>query len=137
MNNWYSGNRLLRLRTRIWLLAASGLAMSAETPAAGTSVEGSRDYSLLDDRFMVSLGTFLLTTQTKIAIDGTSGNNGTEIDTEKDLGFRDADRFRLDATWRFAPKHKVRAMYFTRLPEEHPRTRRRDHGGRHDLSGHR
>ena len=77
------------------------------------TVEGARDYSLLNDRFTVSLGTFLLTTQTKIAINGTAGNNGTEIDTEEDLGFRDADRFRLDATWRFAPKHKVRAMYFS------------------------
>jgi hypothetical protein len=113
MNNWLSGNRVLRFAPVLLVLATPSLAMSAETPAAGTNVEGSRDYSLLDDRFMVSLGTFMLTSETKLAINGTGGNNGTEIDTEKDLGFRDADRFRLDATWRFAPKHKVRAMYFT------------------------
>jgi hypothetical protein len=95
------------------VLAAPGLVLAADTTvAADTEVEGSRDYSLLDDKFMVSLGTFLLTTKTNISINGSAGNQGTEIDTKKDLGFRDADRIRLDATWRFAPKHKVRAMFF-------------------------
>jgi hypothetical protein len=93
--------------------AVPDVALSADTVADDTQVEGSRENSLLDDKFMVSLGTFLLTTKTNISIDGSAGNQGTEIDTKKDLGFRDADRFRLDATWRFAPKHKVRAMYFS------------------------
>lgn len=105
MNKWTSCFSLL-------LLTAPVLVPAAEIPA-DTKVEGTREGSLLDDKFMVSLGTFLLTTQTKIAIDGTAGNSGTVIDTEEDLGFRDADRFRLDATWRFAPKHKIRAMYFS------------------------
>jgi hypothetical protein len=94
------------------VLAAPGLVLAADTTiAADTQVEGTHS-PLLDDKFMVSLGTFLLTTKTNISIDGSGGNQGTEIDTKKDLGFRDADRFRLDATWRFAPKHKVRAMFF-------------------------
>lgn len=93
------------------LLTAPVLVPAADIPA-DTSVEGTREGSLLDDRFMVSLGTFLLTQETNIAIDGAAGN-GTEINTQKDLGFKDSDRFRLDATWRFAPKHKVRAMYFS------------------------
>jgi hypothetical protein len=92
-------------------LAASNVALSADAPAADTQVEASSPRSLLDDRFMISLGTFLLSQKTKVEIDG-AGGNGTEIDTEKDLGFKDADRFRLDATWRFAEKHKIRAMYF-------------------------
>ena len=95
-------------------LAASNVALSANTTvAADTQVEGQREYSLLDDKFMISAGTFLLTTKTNVSINGTAGNIGTEIDTKKDLGFRDADRFRLDATWRFAEKHKIRAMYFS------------------------
>lgn len=104
MNKWTSCISLL-------LVATPALVPAAEVPA-DTQVEGSSDFSLLNDRFMVSLGTFLLNQETKIAIDGSAGN-GTEINTEEDLGFRDADRFRLDATWRFAPKHKVRAMYFS------------------------
>jgi hypothetical protein len=95
------------------VLAAPGLALSAERSTTEASVEATQVSSLLDDPFMISLGTFLLTTETNISIDGALGNAGTEIDTKKDLGFKDADRFRLDATWRFAPKHKVRAMAFS------------------------
>jgi hypothetical protein len=96
------------------VLAVSNAALSADTTvSADTHVEASRDYSLLDDRFMISLGTFLLTQKTLVTINGTAGNSGTVIDTKKDLGFKDADRFRLDATWRMAEKHKLRAMYFS------------------------
>jgi hypothetical protein len=65
----------------------------------------------LDDRFSLSLGTFMLGTSTKIRVDGTTGR-GTEIDTERDLGIEDADRFRIDGYWRFAERHKVRLLYF-------------------------
>jgi hypothetical protein len=67
---------------------------------------------LLNDRFMVSLGTFLLNTETKVSVNGSSGATGTVIDLNKDLGLKDANRFRFDATWRFKPHHKLRAMYF-------------------------
>jgi hypothetical protein len=100
-----------RMSWLLLLIAAPALVTAAEV-ASDTQVEGNRNSGLLDDKFMVSLGTFLLTQKTNIAIDGAAGN-GTEIDTEEDLGFKDADRFRLDATWRFAPKHKIRAMYFS------------------------
>jgi hypothetical protein len=107
-------------------VAAPGLVVAADTKvSADTQVEGARDYSLLDDRFMISLGTFLLTTKTNISINGAGGNSGTEIDTKKDLGFRDADRFRLDATWRIAPKHKIRAMYFS-VSQSNSKTLTRD-----------
>ncbi|MEY2853447.1 MAG: hypothetical protein RL030_579, partial [Pseudomonadota bacterium] len=97
----------------IFFLMVPVLGRSAESGTGNIKVEASRESPLLDDAFMVSLGTFLLTTKTKISIDGTAGNSGTVIDTKKDLGFKDADRFRLDATWRFAPNHKIRAMYFS------------------------
>jgi hypothetical protein len=109
----------------ILILAAPGLAFSAASAAGNIKVEGSRDSPLLDDPFMVSLGTFLLTTKTKISINGTAGNSGTVVDTKKDLGFKDADRFRLDATWRFAPNHKIRAMYFS-INQSNTRTLDRD-----------
>ena len=68
---------------------------------------------LLNVPFTISLGTFLLDTKTEISLDGSGGGSGTLVDFEKDLGLGDADRFRVDATWRFAPRHKVRAMYFS------------------------
>ncbi len=67
---------------------------------------------LLTDRFMVSVGTFMLNTNTTVEINGTAGNVGTDVDTKKDLGMRDADRFRVDATWRFFKRHKIRLLYF-------------------------
>jgi hypothetical protein len=113
MNNRKTGLKLLAVAPLLLAAAASNVALSADTIAADTQVEGSSGYALLDDRFMVSLGTFLLSTTTKVQINGAAGAGGTVIDTAKDLGFKDADRFRLDATWRLARKHKIRAMYFS------------------------
>ncbi|MEJ1963789.1 MAG: hypothetical protein WDO56_20395 [Gammaproteobacteria bacterium] len=65
----------------------------------------------LTDRFSVSAGTFLLGTSTQIRVDGDTGN-GTQLDTERDLGMKDSDRFRADGYWRFRERHKLRVMYF-------------------------
>jgi hypothetical protein len=65
----------------------------------------------LTDRFSVGVGTFMLETSTRVRIDGTAGN-GTEIDTQRDLGLKDSDRFRIDAYWRFLKRHKIRLLYF-------------------------
>lgn len=65
----------------------------------------------LTDRFSLGLGGFLLTTSTQVRVDG-SAQTGTEFDVEEELGFNDTDRFRLDAYWRFRPRHKLRVMYF-------------------------
>ena len=58
----------------------------------------------------ISLGGFLLSTDTELRVDGAT--RGTEIDTERDLGLEDSDRFRLDAYWRMTPRQKIRLMYF-------------------------
>jgi hypothetical protein len=75
----------------------------------GAALAGGNDP--LDDRVSVSLGTFLLETETRLRIDGATGR-GTEFDAEGDLGLHDADRLRVDAYWRFANRHKLRVMYF-------------------------
>ena len=64
-----------------------------------------------DEGFTISLGTFALDTTTTMRIDGTSGA-GDEVNLEQDLGFTDQSRFRVDMTWRFAEKHKLRALWF-------------------------
>ncbi len=77
----------------------------------GSSAARADGLNPLDDRFSLSLGTFLLHTSTEIRVDGTTGR-GTVIDTERDLGLKDSDRFRVDGYWRFAERHKLRVLYF-------------------------
>jgi hypothetical protein len=77
----------------------------------GSSAARGEGLNPLEDRFSLSLGTFMLGTDTQIRVDGTTGR-GTEIDTERDLGLHDADRFRVDGYWRFADRHKLRVLYF-------------------------
>jgi len=72
----------------------------------------------LSDRFNFQLGGFLLSTETNLRVDG-EFSRGTEIDSERDLGLKDSDRFRFDGYWRIAPKHKIRVMYFETNNEAH------------------
>src|SRR6185369_5205154 len=78
-------NRHLWLPTAAVFLAAVAPALHAE---AGNP---------LNDRFAVSLGGFLLSTKTTLRVDGTAQRTGTEINSGRDLGLNDSDRFRLDA----------------------------------------
>jgi len=95
----------MNLGQRFWL-PASAILMIAASPALHAEAGNP-----LNDRFSVSLGGFLLDTDTEIRVDG-QANTGTEIDAGRDLGLQDADRFRLDAYWRMTPRQKLRLMYF-------------------------
>lgn len=92
------------LRRPCWLLA---LLM----PGLGIGVAHAEAGNPLTDRFSLSLGTFLLDTETDIRVDGAAGN-GTEFDAERTLGLDDSDRFRVDGYWRFANRHRLRVLYF-------------------------
>jgi hypothetical protein len=65
----------------------------------------------LNDRFYVALGGYAFSADTELRLDG-EGGRGTTVDWERDLGLDDKDSFRLDAFWRFADRHKLRAIYF-------------------------
>jgi hypothetical protein len=65
----------------------------------------------LTDRFQVTLGTFFVTNEPTVQLDGDT-EEGDRVDWDKKLGEVDATRLRLDGYWRFAPRHKVRAMAF-------------------------
>jgi hypothetical protein len=88
--------------------ALTTLSLLAVLGASAAHAEG---LDPLNDRFSLSLGTFMLHTSTQIRVDGTTGR-GTQIDSERDLGMEDSDRFRVDGYWRFADRHKVRLLYF-------------------------
>jgi hypothetical protein len=67
----------------------------------------------LSDPFQLTLGTFLVNTDTEVRVDGKLGT-GTPIDFDRSFGDDgDQTRFRLDGSWRFAERHKVRAMVFS------------------------
>lgn len=70
------------------------------------------DRGPLDQDIQISLGAFFLSTDTKVRLDGSGGETGTDIDWEEEFDLADKDRFRLDAFWRFADRHKVRLMLF-------------------------
>jgi hypothetical protein len=96
----------LTRRQRFWLPAAAVL-LAAAAPASYAEAGNP-----LNDTFSISLGGFLLDTDTTIRVDGSLGQEGTEIDASEDLGLQDADRFRVDAYWRMTPRQKLRLMYF-------------------------
>jgi len=82
-------------------LAAPALAQSS-TPAQ----------SLLDNRFVFNLGAFLVQTDAKARLDGSSPDH-PDVDFDKTFGTgKDATRIRADALWRFSPNHHLRYMYF-------------------------
>ena len=69
--------------------------------------------NVLEDTFYVALGTFIVNTDTTLRLDGEAGEQGTQIDWEKNFGEGDVYRFRLDGYWRFADRHKLRALVFS------------------------
>jgi hypothetical protein len=66
----------------------------------------------LNDPFFVSLGTYLVNTDTTVRLDGTTQNSGTRVDWDRTFGDATATQFRVDAMWRFAERHKLRALWF-------------------------
>ena len=88
-------------------ILAAGLLASAALHAA--------EPNLLTDSWYLSLGTYNVSSDTEVELNGEAGT-GDRVDLEKTFGDNDANRFRLDAWWRVADKHKVRAMWFDSSP---------------------
>lgn len=79
---------------------------------AGTTAHAD-EQGLLNDAFYVELGAYRFSASTELRIDGSAGMSGTSVDWERELGLSDKNTFRIDSFWRFSPKHKIRAMYFS------------------------
>ena len=87
-------------------LLASGFAASA----TGQSLSGAD--GLLNDHWVISLGGFFLTTDTRANLNGQSSIN-PDIDFDREFGkAADSRRIRADALWRVTPEHHLRLMYF-------------------------
>jgi hypothetical protein len=83
-----------------------GVAHAAEESAAA-------ERNPLESRFIVNVGYFFLSTDTRVRVDGETSNQvGSDINFDDTFGIGDFDRFRAEASWRIAPRHLIRAMYF-------------------------
>ena len=99
-------DRLLGSRAA-WTCAA---ALLLSSPA----VVADEDPNLLTDTFQVALGTFVITSEPNIQLQGDTGS-GDKVDFDEALGGGDSQRFRLDGFWRFGDtgRHKVKAIAFS------------------------
>jgi hypothetical protein len=71
------------------------------------------DRDPLAARVTLDVGGFFLSTDTRVRVDGaTTGRVGTDLDYDDTFGLGDFDRFRVEALWRIARRHSIRAMYF-------------------------
>lgn len=93
--------------------AKSRRLMAAVALLGTTGGVAAADRSPLDDTVTVDIGWFFLSTDMRVRVDGETSNvEGSDVDFEDTFGIGDFDRFRVEASWRFAPRHLVRAMYF-------------------------
>jgi hypothetical protein len=95
--------------------AISGLILLLAGLSLAPAVAGEMDWEktrLVNDRFNVTLGTYLADLKTDAGV-GTSAGLGTTIRLEDDLGIDDGKTtFRLGGFWRFKPKHSLNFGYF-------------------------
>lgn len=84
----------------VWLLGLSA------SPLAASGAP-----NLLADPFQLSLGTFILDFDPTLRLDGAAGT-GTPVDWRRTFGGGDLTRFRIDGSWRFHDRHKLRAGWF-------------------------
>lgn len=100
------------IRSRVGAIGAVAT-LSAGLLLGSTALADDADPSLLNDPFYISLGTFILNSDTEVRFDGDAGS-GTPIDWERTFGGGDLSRFRIDGHWRFGDtdRHKVRFMWF-------------------------
>lgn len=91
---------------------AAALAGAVAAVLASPSALAEAAPNVLTDPFQVTLGTFILGSDTEVRLDGDT-TVGTPVDWERTFGDDDANRFRLDGYWRFADRHKLRFLAFS------------------------
>jgi hypothetical protein len=85
-------------------LILAGAASSVQAQSAG--------HSLLDDKVVANLGGFIVTSDVRARLDGSSATN-PEIDFNHTFGEdNNATRVRADVLWRITPTQHLRFMYF-------------------------
>jgi hypothetical protein len=86
-------------------VCAAGAAVAQTTPAGNA-------YNLLNDRFVVNGGVFIVNSDVKAHLNGSSTIN-PDVNFDDTFGkASDATRGRIDALWRITPKHHLTFTYF-------------------------
>jgi hypothetical protein len=75
-----------------------------------SQLAAAEDFSLIEQKGQVSLGTFINNSALKIRLDGDLGQ-GTSVNWGDTFGDKDVTRFRLDGLYRFSDRHHLRLMY--------------------------
>ncbi len=88
----------------------------AQTSSSGVIVEKSEltpAQHLLHDKWVISAGTFILTSKLDGDLNGNANANGKHVDFDHDFGTGSSiNVIRAGALWRFKPKHHLRLEYF-------------------------
>jgi hypothetical protein len=65
------------------------------------------------DKFSISLGVFFTDLNSKSTIDSSTGDPGTDVDLEDDLGLRGSNSvFRIDGYYKFNERHRIDFSWF-------------------------
>jgi hypothetical protein len=97
---------------RVLCLVAASLVVAGVTPPALAQAHSPTE-QLLDDRFNVDLGTFVVASNLNGSLRGTANTTNQSVDFDKQFG-TDADqtRWRVDVLWRITQRQHLRFMYF-------------------------
>lgn len=91
------------------------LAIVAAVPVSAQSVVGEAEREAargIPDRWGLNLGTFWQTFDTRLRLDGTEGQTGSDIEVETDLGLPDnATNFQLSGFYRFSDRSRLDVAY--------------------------
>ena len=77
----------------------------------GSAAEADKVANPLTDRFQATLGSFFLTSRPIVQLNGEI-ESGTRVHWDGEFGRMDASRMRVEGQWRFADRHKIRAVAF-------------------------
>jgi len=96
------GQTMLRITAAVIACGALGVAHAADD-----------DRNPLQSKFTFDAGYFFLSTDMRVRVDGeTTQSTGDDVNFDDTFGIGNFDRFRAEGSWRIAPRHLIRAMYF-------------------------
>jgi hypothetical protein len=86
-------------------------ALLAAAFSSGAQAQAGPAQTLLDGKLVGNLGGFIVGTDTKANLNGSTANN-PDVDFDRTFGDSDNTRIRADLLWRVTPSHHLRFLYF-------------------------
>jgi hypothetical protein len=108
--------RRCRLVHLEWLMAASlaaALASTSINAQTSPTAAGSPSEELLNSRFVITVGAFVVTSNLNGSLNGTANTSDERVDFDKQFGTDvDQTRWRAELLWRITPRQQLRFSYF-------------------------